>query len=475
MGQSFKSKHVHLMGVCGTAMASLAGLFKSLGAKVTGSDQNVYPPMSTQLEKMGIQIQEGYKKENLIPEPDLVIVGNVIRRDYEEAQALLASSIPYTSLPKAMGDFVIEDRHSIVVSGTHGKTTTTAMMTWLAEKAGKKPGFLVGGIPKNYDYSFKLPDGDFFVIEGDEYDTAFFDKVPKFVHYKPQSVILTSIEFDHVDIYKNMDDVKKAFHTLMTLIPPNGNLIYCGDSKEVVEAANLCRVTNKFSYGLKNGDYQACNIIFGEHCEFDVSFQGKIIDRLKLKVIGRYNILNALATYALARTLKWDLAKAKDGLLTFEGVKRRQEIIGTPNDITVIEDFAHHPTAVSLTIEAVKERFADKKVFALFEPRSATSRRNIFQDDYIKAFEKADCTILPEIFNAQALAADERLSPEAIIETLKSKGKEAHLIPQVDGIVEFLKANAKPGDVILIMSNGAFGNIYKKLLSTLQGTPYLFV
>lgn len=464
----YTGKHIHLMGICGTAMASLAGLFKSLGATVTGSDQNVYPPMSTQLEKLGIQIKEGYKKENLTPRPDLVIVGNVIRRDYEEPQALLASDIPYTSLPKAIGEYVIEDRHSIVVSGTHGKTTTTSMMAWVAETVGEKPGFLIGGIPRNYDFSFKIPEGNLFVIEGDEYDTAFFDKVPKFIHYKPKSVILTSIEFDHADIYKDISDVKKAFDLLMNLIPVDGNLIFWAEGEYVVEAAKKSKAKNKFSYGLEKGDFQAKNITFNnDFCEFDVEFKGHKTDHLKIKVFGKYNILNALAAYAMAKTLNWDLAKVRKGLETFEGVKRRQEVIGKPNNITVIEDFAHHPTAVNLTIESIKERFPNNTVFSLFEPRSATSRRNIFQKEYIEAFSKGDVTILPEVYGAQTLKPEERLSPETMIKELKAKGKKAYLIPQIDDIVEFLKNNAKPGDVILIMSNGAFGGIYQKLLKAL--------
>ncbi len=461
-------KHIHLMGICGTAMASLAGLFKSLGANVTGSDQNVYPPMSTQLEKLGIKIKEGYKKENLTPAPDLVVVGNVIRKDYDEAQALLASEIPYTSLPKAIGDYVIEDRHSVVVSGTHGKTTTTSMMAWVAETVGVKPGFLIGGIPKNYDFSFKIPEGNFFVIEGDEYDTAFFDKVPKFVHYKPKSVILTSIEFDHVDIYRDINDVKVAFHKLMDLIPEDGNLIYWAGGQHVVEAAKLSKAKNKFSYGIDQGDFQAKNIQFtNEFCEFDIEFEGKVVDHLRLSVFGRFNILNALATYALSKTLGWDLDLVKKSYETFKGVKRRQEIIGTPNNITVIEDFAHHPTAVELTIDAVKERYQNAKVFALFEPRSATSRRNIFQKEYSKAFQKADVTILPDVFNAAQLKESERLSIDGIMSELKKKGKEGHVIPRIDDIVSFLKNAAKPGDVILIMSNGSFGGIYQKILTAL--------
>lgn len=464
---NLKGKRVHLMGICGTAMASLAGLFKSMGAVVSGSDQNIYPPMSTQIEKLGIQIQRGYKKENLVPRPDLVIVGNVIRRDYEEAQALLASDIPYTSLPKAIGEYVIENRHSVVIAGTHGKTTTTSMMAWTAETCKKTPGFLIGGIPKNFEFSFKIPSGDFFVIEGDEYDTAFFDKVPKFIHYRPRSVILTSVEFDHADIYKDLEDVKKSFFRLAELVPQDGYFVYWAENENVLEVAKTTQA-KKIPYGLERGDYQAKNISFEkDFCLFDVFYHEKKLDRVRLKVFGKHNILNALATYALAKELDWEMDLVKKSFETFLGVKRRQEIIGEPHGITIIEDFAHHPTAVLVTIEAIKERYKNQKVFAIFEPRSATSRRNFFQNEYAKAFESADVVILPDVFHAELLKEQERLSPQMIVKDLKKKGKNAYLIPKVDEIVSFLKKEAKSSDVILIMSNGAFDGIYQKLLSTL--------
>ncbi len=467
------NSHVHFMGICGTAMASLAGMMKTLGHTVTGSDQNVYPPMSTQLENLGIKIQEGYKKENLIPKPDLVIVGNVIRRDYEEPQALLASDIPYTSLPKAIGDFVIEDRHSIVLSGTHGKTTTTSMMSWIAECAGLKPGFMIGGIPKNFSYSFKVPGGEnnqknYFVIEGDEYDTAFFDKVPKFIHYKPRSVILTSVEFDHADIYKDLDHVKSAFVKLMEMIPTDGNLVYWYEGEHVRDVVQSAHCKNIASYGLAAGDYQAHNIHYTkEFCAFDVVYKGKKLTTIELKAFGKHNILNALATFALSKFLKLEESQVSKALKTFDGVKRRQEIIGTPHGITVIEDFAHHPTAVDMTIESIKDRFQNQKVIALFEPRSATSRRNIFQKDYLNAFMKADLTILADVYNAGTIKEDERLSPSQIVSDLKSHKKEAFCFSDVDQIVSCVKNHAKSGDVVLVMSNGSFGGIYQKLLAQL--------
>ncbi len=468
------------MGICGTAMASLAGILKNMGHHITGSDQNVYPPMSTQLEKMGIKIMEGYKAANLNPRPDYVIVGNVITKKHEEAQALLSIEVPYTSLPMALGAFVIEDRHSIVVAGTHGKTTTTSMMSWVAQQCGLDPGFLIGGIPNNFSSSFQVPkqQSQFFVIEGDEYDSAFFDKVPKFVHYKPKSVILTSIEFDHADIYKDLDAVKDAFSKLMHLVPEDGNLVYCSDEPNVVEAVQASKCKNKVSYGLagssKKADYEATQITFNENfCEFDVLHKGVKECHIKLKVFGRHNIANALACYALAKQLKIEQPKFDEmsvikALESFSGVKRRQEIIGTPNNITIIEDFAHHPTAVEVTLDAVKERYKKSKVIALFEPRSATSRRNYFQKDYVKAFRKADVVILPEIYNSSGLENTEQLSPQKIIEDLNKLKREAYFIPKIDEIVSFLKGYSKPSDVILIMSNGAFGGIYSKLIDALK-------
>lgn len=463
--------HIHIMGICGTAMASLAGILKNMGYKITGSDQNVYPPMSTQLEKLGVQIKIGYKAENLNPKPDLVIVGNVITKKHEEAQALLESDIPYTSFPKALGEFVIQDRHSIVIAGTHGKTTTTSMMAWVADQCGLTPGFLIGGIPHNFQSSFAVPtqNSKYFIIEGDEYDTAFFDKVPKFVHYKPKSVIFTSCEFDHADIYKDLDAVKSAFLKLITMIAVDGNLVFCAEDQNVRELVEKSNCKNKISYGVGIGDYQAHNIEFNENfCEFDVVHNDKNECHIKLKVFGRHNIANALSCYVMSKRLNLNLQNVLSALETFSGVKRRQEIIGNPRNIIVIEDFAHHPTAVEVTINSIKERYKKSKVISLFEPRSATSRRNYFQKDYVKAFRKSDVVILPEIFNSAALDNSEQLSPQKIIDDLNMLQREAYFIPKVDEIVNFLKGYAKSGDVILLMSNGAFDGIYQKLLSALK-------
>lgn len=448
-------------------MASLAGMLKDMGYKITGSDQNVYPPMSTQLAELGIPIMEGYKKENLQSRPDLVIVGNVITRKHEEAEALLASDIPYTSLPKALGEYAIAERHSVVIAGTHGKTTTTSLMSWIAESCGKKPGFLVGGIPLNFSRSFRAPQGDWFVIEGDEYDTAFFDKVPKFIHYKPKYVVLTSVEFDHADIYNNLEDVKKAFHMLMDLIPQDGLLVVNGEDPVAMDLAKRCKA-RVVTYGLEKGDYQVASrqVLVGRN-QFAVVHQGRRIADLAIKQFGPHNTMNALATFAMARELKWPLVDILNGFAEFKGVKRRQEVIGEPRGITVIEDFAHHPTAVDLTIKTMRERFSGHKLFAVFEPRSATSRRRIFQQDYIKALQQAEVAIVAKPYDQSKIAEEDRFSTEELVEAIKAHGKSAYEGDNVDHIIELLTSQAQPGDVILIMSNGGFDGIYGKLLNAL--------
>ncbi len=510
--------HVHFMGICGTAMASLAGLLHFRGFKVTGSDQNVYPPMSTQLEGMGIKIMQGFKKENITANPagrpDLVIVGNVISRTFEEAQALLSSDIPFTSLPQAMGALVIDHRHSVVVAGTHGKTTTTAINAFIAERLGLKPGFMVGGIPKNFGQSYRFAEGDWFIIEGDEYDTAFFDKVPKFIHYRPRSVILTSVEFDHADIYRDLDHVKEAFLRLIDLIPDGGLLVACEDEETIRDLlsnrrdALKARGVRVVTFGLERGDYQARNL---EAIPVTIKASGEVatrlgtrftVDHLKnraavlpsgptvtpansrptvtssrsttslvvdLPMIGSYNVKNALASLALWENLGFRCDRVAPLFLGFQGVKRRQEVLGVPGGITVIEDFAHHPTAVRETIRTVQMQYPKSHVFSIFEARSATSRRNVFQNEYAAAFIDAgtQTLLLPPPFNLAGLPEDQRFSTDMLMSQLSSAGVDAKVIDGIDNIVGEVKKRAKPGDVVLVMSNGAFDGIYGKLLSTL--------
>lgn len=466
-----QGSHIHLMGICGTAMASLAGLLKDRGYKVTGSDLNPYPPMSTQLENLGISIMKGYKAENLHPKPDFVIVGNVISASNEEVQELLKLGIPYTSLPKAMGEFIIGDRESVVISGTHGKTTTTSMMSWVAENAGMKPGFLIGGIPKNFSQSFKNPEGNYFIIEGDEYDTAFFDKVPKFIHYKPKHVILTSVEFDHADIYKDLQAVKEAFSRLMHLIPENGTLLACAEDANVLELRKLANCKNSYTYGFSaDADFRA-KILFQNQdgLGFEIHYRGEILGPYAMTITGDYNVLNATAVAAMSKILGFSENRIQIALESFEGVKRRQEILGEPNGVLVIEDFAHHPTAVRETVKGIQKKYPGRKVFSVFEPRSATSRRKVFQSDYVEAFKGSHEVLLAKAFDQSKIDEDNRFSTHELVMDLRQVGVTAAEFDSADQIVAALKDRAHRGDVILIMSNGGFDGIYGKLLTALAG------
>ncbi|GIL18409.1 MAG: UDP-N-acetylmuramate--L-alanyl-gamma-D-glutamyl-meso-2,6-diaminoheptandioate ligase [Oligoflexia bacterium] len=477
--------HIHLMGVCGTAMASLAGLLKDRGFKVTGSELNPYPPMSTQIENLGITIMKPYKAENLHPKPDFVIVGNVISANNPEAQELMKLGIPYTSLPKAMGEFIIGNRESIVISGTHGKTTTTSLMAWVATEVGVEPGFLIGGIAKNFSKSFQNPKGNFFVIEGDEYDTAYFDKVPKFIHYRPRHVILTSVEFDHADIYADLQAVKNAFSSLMKLIPVNGTLMACAEDPIVMELSQLAKAnikTNVKTYGLTQGDYRATVIKVQDNGSlFNVSYhkngQKTDLGDYQVCLTGDYNILNTTAVIGLAHSLGWDLAQVKKALATFQGVKRRQEVLGEPGGVLVIEDFAHHPTAVRETIKGIVAKYPGRKLFAVFEPRSATSRRKVFQKDYVEAFKQADQILIAEAFDQGKIDTENRFSSAELAQDLTREAKRAQAYPGADSIVADLVKSSRKGDLILIMSNGGFDGIYTKLISALEarsaeiGTP----
>ena len=465
--------HIHMMGICGTAMASLAGLLKDRGFRITGSDSNPYPPMSTQLEKLGIEIKNGYRAENLHPKPDFVIVGNVISRTNPEAVELEKLSLPYTSLPSAIGEFIIGNLESIVVSGTHGKTTTTALTSWVFESAHLSPGFLIGGVPKNFPVSFRNSSGKYFIIEGDEYDTAFFDKVPKFIHYRPKHVILTSIEFDHADIYRDLDHVKESFVRLLKLIPKDGTLIYHGADENIQSILHHCQCDQILSYG-KSPSFEASYEVISQDIDgmtFVVRSRGEILGQFKTKMTGDHNLLNATATILLSHRLGIHVTKVQEGIKTFEGVKRRQEILGEPRGVLVIEDFAHHPTAVRETVAGIKAKYPDRKLFAVFEPRSATSRRKVFQKDYARAFDMADSVLLAEAFDQQKIEETNRFSSAELVHDINensSQNQKATVHQNVDQIVQRLKSESKKGDLILIMSNGGFDGIYGKLLTALS-------
>ena len=461
---------IHLMGICGTAMASLAGLLKDRGFQVSGSDSNPYPPMSTQIENLGIKILKPYSKENLSPRPDFVVVGNVISAGNEEAQEMNRLGIKYCSLPQAMGDVIIDRCLSYVVAGTHGKTTTTSMLSWVAECCGQQPGFLIGGIAKNFSQSFKNPSGSVFVIEGDEYDTAYFDKVPKFIHYKPQRVILTSVEFDHADIYADFSAVKSAFIKLMELIPQNGVLTYWGDNSDVSEVADRCQAEKKYSYGFNsNNSFRVeINEENAEGTDFSIFFRSQKIGQFKSALSGRYNVLNATAVVAQSYLSDWSMQKITEALESFQGVKRRQDVLGLFDGVTIIEDFAHHPTAVRETVQAIQDKYIGRKVYSVFEPRSATSRRKVFQKDYREAFSQSQEIILAEAFDQGKISEESRFSSAELAEDLRRIGRKAQVFSDVGAIVDYLLKQTVSGDVILIMSNGGFDGIYEKLIQGLK-------
>ena len=459
-------RHVHLIAICGVAMAALAGMLKQRGHRVSGSDENVYPPMSTLLERWGIPIQTGFRAENLSDRPDVVVVGNKVSRDNPEVQALLASDIPYLSLPQALHDFFLAGKRSVVIAGTHGKTTSTAMLAWVLEQAGRDPSMMVGGDANNFGGNFKLGDGEHFVIEGDEYDTAFFDKGPKFLHYAPSALILTAVEFDHADIYRDLDHVKSAFRRLVAILPAGAPLAVAADFPHAVEVARRDGLSPE-SFGLSDSaDWRIANVRAANgESSFEITHHGAIECTASLRVPGAINARNALGVYVLARQLGLHRDEILPGLRTFTGVARRQELVGEFGGIALIDDFAHHPTAVAGSIAAIRQHYPGRRLWAVFEPRSNTSRRKVFQHEYVEAFAAADRVIIGGVFHKQtdAVSADELFSPEQLASDLTARGVKARAYPEIDSIVVALTRNAKPGDVILLMSNGSFGGLRDKL------------
>ena len=462
-------KTIHLMGVCGTAMGAFAGMLKDLGYEVTGSDTGVYPPMSDYLAARGIQVMEGFVASNLDHEPDLVVVGNVIRKIYDEAQALLASDLPYASMPELMGRLFLKDPHSVVVAGTHGKTTTTAVAAWLLESAGLNPGFLVGGIARNFEVTARPGGGSHFVIEGDEYDTAFFDKRPKFVHYFPDTAILTSVEFDHADIYTDLEHVKQSFRTLVASIPANGALVARWDDPNVRSVAEgaPCEVLRYGPGHSWDGRIEELDTRAGT-MTFAVLHDGKALGRFTSSLVGTHNLYNQVAAAAVATRCGVTPEALAVGFASFQGIKRRQEIVGEPGDVTVLDDFAHHPTAVKVTLEALRQRFGGRRLWAVWEPRSATSRRSTFQEAYAGAFDAADQVVIAQPYSQSAIAPDDRFSSDRLVVDLTARGLDAITLPDVDSIAATLAARAQPWDVIAVLSNGGFGGLHAQLLSRLE-------
>jgi UDP-N-acetylmuramate: L-alanyl-gamma-D-glutamyl-meso-diaminopimelate ligase len=464
-----EKKHIHLIGICGTAMASLAGMLKQRGFRVTGSDAAAYPPMSEFLESLGVPVWQPFAAGNLEPRPDLVVVGNALSRGNVELEHILDQRIPFCSMPQLLHDEFLRGKDVLVVAGTHGKTTTTSMLAWIFHTAGMQPSFLIGGIAENFGSSFQLGQGKHFIIEGDEYDTAFFDKGPKFLHYFPDSAILTSVEFDHADIYKDLDAVETTFKRLVNLVPRRGRIIAFdeGDSLDRCLQRAFCPVER---YGADaNSAWRIVNLRFEPaRTTWTVLRNGETWADFEFPLAGEYNVLNATAAVALAASCGISKEESSAALKTFKSVKRRLEVRARVNGITIIDDFAHHPTAIAGTLTALRSRYPDARLWAILEPRSNTLRRNVLQNELAKSLALADEVVVANVFKSDAIPEAERLNLQVLAAEIQRHGRRARIVPEVDGIVQLVAPEMRGGDVVAILSNGGFGGIYEKLPQRLQ-------
>jgi UDP-N-acetylmuramate: L-alanyl-gamma-D-glutamyl-meso-diaminopimelate ligase len=462
-------QHIHLSGIGGAAMASLAGMLKERGYDVTGSDTGVYPPASTLLESLGIPWKEGYSEDNLKPLPDLVVIGNALSRGNPEVECVLDQKIPYCSLPEAVKGFFLPNHTSIVIAGTHGKTTTTAMLAWIFQVAGRRPNFLAGGVAENFGRSYGLGGGAEFILEGDEYDSAFFDKGPKFLHYRPDELIITSVEFDHADIYPDLAAIELQFRRLVNLVPRRGRIVAWGESPTVMNCMERawCPVE---TFGLGEGaDWLAGDLEFAEgFTRLRVAHCGAEAASIRLPLAGHHNVLNALAAMAIARLHGIERETIERALASFRNVRRRLEIKGEAGGVTVVDDFAHHPTAVEATLAAAQTRWPGRRLWAAFEPRSNTMRRNVLELPLAEALARADAVVLGPVNRPHLLAENERLSPTRVVEQVRTAGRPARACGSAAEIVEFISEAARPGDVVLVMSNGSFDGLCEKLLERLS-------
>lgn len=463
-----KIKTIHLIAVCGTGMGALACMLKDMGYHITGSDSAVYPPMSTFLEEKAITVFQGFERSHLDHRPDLVIVGNAVRRDNPEAQRMRELNLPFCSMPQAINGLIAPEKKPILIAGTHGKTTTSSIAAWIIKEAGLDPSFFIGGILKNFNSNYRLGSGEYLVVEGDEYDTAYFDKGPKFLHFNPYVSILTGVEFDHADIFKDIDHVTAAFKQFIANISPHHTLIAYDDNK-IVDSLLEDAKCRTMRYGIMpKSDWRLENIcVEPPWTMFDVFYHHTRYDRFKTRMLGEHNLNNLLSVIAVSKTLGLPKKTVKDAIASFSGVKRRQEVRGVKKGVTVLDDFAHHPTAVRETIQAVKPFYPSGRLIAVFEPRTNTSMRDVFQSIYPDSFDQADtiCIRKPPLLNK--IPEGERFSSEKLVADLKQKGKNAYYFLDTEKIIDFLVAHAKANDVILIMSNGGFDNIHEKLLERL--------
>lgn len=466
-------KTIYMVGICGTGMGNLALMLKNKGYNVIGSDSNIYPPMSTVLEEAGVKILKGYTEDNIKELPDIAIIGNVVRRDNPEAQFLINKNVVYYSMPVALRKFFFEDKQTVVVTGTHGKTTTSFMTAWLLETAKLKPGFFIGGVPKDFDTMGRPAQGENFVIEGDEYDTAFFDKAAKFFHYNPKYLIINCIEFDHADIYPDLESIKNAFAKLVGMMPADGVIVYNADDNNVLDIMKEAKSKKvSFSRFNKDSDFLLKNIRVDHSnndpkLKFEMSHSGKDLT-YELSIPGTHNALNAAAVIALSSEMGIDYKDTFKAFSTFKGVKRRQDVYGLSGGRIIIDDFAHHPTAMSYSIDAIKEWYSPRTVWCLYEPRSATSRTNILQPEVIDALSKAQHVLLAPVNQPERVEEQKRFDPTHVSNELKKKGVDANSYNSVDDMVAYLASHTDKGDVILLMSNGGFGGIYQKLMEAFK-------
>jgi UDP-N-acetylmuramate: L-alanyl-gamma-D-glutamyl-meso-diaminopimelate ligase len=457
-------QHLHFLGICGTAMGSVAAALRERGFRVTGSDENVYPPMSIFLEKKGIALTEGYRAENIPANVDVVVIGNAIKRGNPEVEAVLNRKLFYLSLPEVLKNYFLRGRHNLVVTGTHGKTTTTALLAWIMEKSGRKPGYLIGGLPKNFGQGARLNDSKFFVVEGDEYDTAFFDKRSKFIHYLPELVIVNNIEFDHADIFNNLDEIKLSFRRLLNIVPQNGMVVLNGDDANCVQVAKDCLA-------------QMIEVGFSKNCAQrirDVAYSsGRSRFKLgeetfEVPLIGEFNVRNAAMAATAARFYEVPKTKIDNALKSFSGIARRQELRGEARGVKVIDDFGHHPTAIAYTLQALRHRYRGHRIWAIFEPRTNTTRRAVFQQQLPDALKTADGVFISQVAKLEQIPEEERLNPEAVVTAIAKAGRTAFYEENADAIVDRIVPMLRRQDIVAVFSNGGFDNIHEKLLMRLR-------
>jgi len=461
------AKKFHFLGICGTAMGSVAAALRERGFVVTGSDANVYPPMSTFLESKGITLSSGYRPENIPADADVIVIGNAMTRGNPEAEAVLNRKLYYVSLPELLKELFLRGRHNLVVTGTHGKTTTTSLLTWILTVAELEPSYVIGGLPANLRQGALFNDSKYFVIEGDEYDSAFFDKRSKFVHYLPELLIVNNIEFDHADIFNNLDEIKLSFRRLFNIVPQNGMILLNGDDANCVDVARqlqplMAQIEEVgFSPNCARRISGATYTPHGSHFVLGT-------DEFEIPLIGEFNVRNAAMAISAARFYGVSLEKIREALKTFQGIARRQELRGEVRGIKVIDDFAHHPTALRETLRALRQRYPGSRIWAVFEPRSNTTRRAIFQDELPEALKLADGVFISQIARLDQLPEKDRLDPEAVIKTIAAAGRPAFYEPDAAHIVEKLVPLVKENDVVAIFSNGGFDGIHRKLLEALK-------